>query len=715
MKLHFSTARLGCVVTVAMLVACSTSWITADEPPQRDTSRADAALADYFRAETAKLSANCLAGIDSLEDWEARRGELRRQLFEMLSLDPLPESTPLHATTTGTVEREDFVVEKVHFQSMPGLYVTGNLYRPKQQEGKLPAILYLCGHGRVKKDGISYGNKVHYQHHGAWFARHGYVCLTIDTLQLGEIEGEHHGTYRYGRWWWNARGYTPAGVEAWNSIRALDYLQSRPEVDGERLGATGRSGGGAYSWWIAALDDRIKVAVPVAGITDLENHVVDGAIEGHCDCMFVVNTYRWDYAQVAALVAPRPLLIENSDSDGIFPLDGVLRVYEHVRKIYSLYKADEKLGLVITPGPHSDTQDLQVPAFRWFNHWLKQDDSLITEAAVPYFEPEELKVLAELPADERNTKLDESFVPVAGEISVPQGKAAWEQERDRWRELLVTKAFAGWPSEAGKLDVEKACDVEREGVRLAAYDFISQEHVRLRLYVAHRAGLEKADLMVLNVLDEEGWQQWLQTMRGPFAEQLADEVPTEQAPDGFANVGQMFANSPWVMAYVAPRGIGPTAWSAAPKKQTHNPRRHMLLGQTVDGMRVWDVRRAVQALRSVEPWQTTPLWLQSEREMAGVTLYASLFEPDIERLDIWMLPSSHAQGPNLLNVLKYLDVPQAVAMAAERSRVMIYQEEASGWDYPRGVLEVLGLPADQLQVRAVPPRKKAEQEEAAGK
>ncbi len=137
-------------------------------------------------------------------------------------------------------------------------------------------------------------------------------------MQLAEIEGLHHGTARENMWWWNCRGYTPAGVEAWNCIRALDYLQARPEVDREKLGVTGRSGGGAYSWWIATLDERIKAAVPVAGVTDLENHVVDGVVEGHCDCMYMVNTYRWDYGQVAALVAPRALLLTNSDKDNIF-------------------------------------------------------------------------------------------------------------------------------------------------------------------------------------------------------------------------------------------------------------------------------------------------------------------------------------------------------------------------------------------------------------
>src|SRR6185436_11490576 len=185
-------------------------------------------------------------------------------------------------------------------------------------------------------------------------ARNGYVCLLIDTLQLGEIQGLHHGTHRENMWWWNSRGYTPAGVEAWNAIRALDYLQSRPEVDGSRMGVTGRSGGGAYSWWLVALDDRIKVAAPVAGITDLQNHVVDGCVEGHCDCMYVINTYRWDYPQVAALAAPRPLLIVNTDSDSIFPLDGVVRVRDFVRRVYELHHAVTNLGLVIGPGPHKD-------------------------------------------------------------------------------------------------------------------------------------------------------------------------------------------------------------------------------------------------------------------------------------------------------------------------------------------------------------------------
>lgn len=287
------------ILIVLLIVLLQAQAVPAAEKDSQP-SEGDRLVKEYFASETAKLSEAAFAEIETLEDWTEQREKYRREMNEMFGLDPMPAKTDLNAVITGELQSEEFTVEKLHFQSMPGLYVTANLYRPKNVTEPLPAILYVCGHGRVKVDGISYGNKATYQHHGSWFARNGYVCMIVDTIQLGEIEGMHHGTYRYGKWWWNNRGYTPAGVEAWNAIRAIDYLQSRDDVDGERIGVTGRSGGGASSWWAAALDERVKVAVPVAGITTLYNHIVDGCVEGHCDCMYMVNTYRWDYAKLAA-------------------------------------------------------------------------------------------------------------------------------------------------------------------------------------------------------------------------------------------------------------------------------------------------------------------------------------------------------------------------------------------------------------------------------
>ncbi len=661
---------LTCIIItlIYIQIPCYASERSAIGP-----GHADAMLAEYFSAETAKLRDRCLTGVKTLEDWQAKRKVYREQLFEMLGLMPLPEKTDLKPVVTGKVEHEQFTVENIHFQSSPGLYVTGNLYIPKGLEKPAPTILYVCGHARVKKDNVSYGSKTAYQHHPAWFARHGYVCLVIDTLQLGEIEGIHHGTYRYKMWWWNSRGYTPAGVEAWNCIRALDYLETRKEVDASRFGVTGRSGGGAYSWWISALDDRIKVAVPVAGITDLQNHVVDGCVEGHCDCMYIVNTFGWDYPLVAALVAPRPLLISNSDKDTIFPLDGVTRLHEKVRKIYRLYGAEKNFGLNITEGPHKDTQELRIHAFVWFNRFLKDDSSLIDKPAVKFFEPEQLKVFKELPADEINTRIHESFVPKNQQPLEPQSA----QQRQTLLKTLREKSFGGWPTQeqAGPLNVRQVFSAERHGIRLTAFDFTSQPHVRLRLYLAHQPGIERPEQVVLNVPDEQQWSQWLAAMRIGFADELKNETLPDPNEKDFNHIRQTLKDNNSILAYVAPRGIGLTAWNPDERKQTQIRRRFMLLGQTLDGMRVWDVRRAIQAAGQIELLNDVPVALKGQRLTAGIVLYASLFEPDIAGLDLRHLPGSHRGGPIFLNVLRYMDIPQAVAMAAERTEVRIYPEK----------------------------------------
>ena len=698
--------RQTLLAAVAFLLVVSLSNAPGADYALPTKTSGDRMLLESFRAETAKLAERCLAEVKSLDDWNAHRETYRRQLFEMLSLDPLPMRTDLKAVVTGKVERDDFTVENLHFQSRPGLYVTANLYVPKKFIKPAPTILYLSGHGPVISNGVSYGNKVAYQHHGAWFARNGYICLVIDTLQLGEILGLHHGTYREGLWWWNSRGYTPAGVEAWNCIRALDYLSTRPEVDTNRFGATGRSGGGAYSWWIAALDDRIKAVAPVAGITDLHNHVVDGTVEGHCDCMFTVNTYRWDYPQVAALVAPRPLLIVNTDADSIFPLDGVQRTHAQVRRIYELHKAGDKLGLVIGPGPHKDTQDLQVPVFRWFNKHLKGEDPVIEMAAVPFSKPEQLKVFASLPTDSINTNIHETFVPPAPAPALPKSKEEWARQRDGWLAALKEKCFAGWPEEAGPLRLERKFSTTRNGLTLQSFDFDSEPQVRLRLYVLTSAAAKQVQETALNVSDEIGWQDERGLLRVAFAAEMSEEVPPDAAEERrafgfkvrFETLREVLKESTSALVFLAPRGIGLTAWSGDARRQTQIRRRFMLLGQTLDSARVWDIRRACQALRLAPDTASSTLKLAGSGPMAVNLVYASLFEPGISKLQLSDLPASHRAGPDYLNVLRVLDVPQAVAMAAERGKVLMFSENVVGWEFPAGVASLLGWDKERFGV-----------------
>jgi dienelactone hydrolase len=638
----------------------------------------DKALVEYFRRETALVNTRTFEQIKTLEDWQRERVIAKQQLQEMLGLSPMPEKTDLKANITGRVEHEQFFVENLHYQSMPGLYVTANLYVPKNLTKKVPAILYVCGHGQVKTNGVSFGNKTAYQHHGEWFARNGYVCLTIDTIQLGELEGIHHGTYREGMWWWNSRGYTPAGVEAWNSIRGLDYLQSRPEVDGEKLGVTGRSGGGGYSWWTAALDDRIKAAVPVAGITDLQNHVVDGCIEGHCDCMFMMNTYRWDYAKVAALVAPRPLLIANTDKDRIFPLDGVVRLHKDVANIYKLYGATNNLGLLITEGPHKDTQELQLPAFRWFNRFLKGEEPLISLPAEKLFKPQELKVFSSLPTDERTTKIHETFV-AAAKPAVPADKAAWEKQKAEWMASLREKSFGGWPIEWVPNIPHTVDEIGASTIKLIKWRFTSQDGVELPLYCAVKGNHTAARNVKLQVVDEKGWTNLLAAMSAYNGYMFERILTPGVKPDMLAwmkIVGDV-ENDFTAVVFLPPRGIGPTAWDQDPRKQAQNRRRFMLLGQTLEGMRVWDIKRAVEVM--LVEFRDRPVHVVGERIQGINALYASLFVDGITSLELIEPPASHMTGPDYLNVLRYLDIPQALAMATDRTKVKVIDAKAESF------------------------------------
>ncbi len=662
--------------TIFFLMASLSSQAASGLPQWQIT---DTNLAEYFRAGSKRISDRCLADIRRAEDWREHAPEYRRQLAEMLGLSPRPANTDLKATTTRRHEADTFTVENLHFQSRPGLYVTANLYLPKGLIKPAPALLYVCGHGPVITNGISYGNKVAYQHHGIWFARNGYVCLVVDTLQLGEIQGLHHGTHHEGMWWWNARGYTPAGVETWNNMRALDYLSTRPEVDTNRFGVTGRSGGGAYSWFLTAMDERIKAAAPVAGITDLENHVVDGCVEGHCDCMFFVNTYRWDYPMLAALAAPRPLLLCNSDSDSIFPLDGVIRLRNKVRGIYDLLGAGDKMGLIITPGPHKDTQELQLPVLRWFNKYLKGEEPLVENAAVKLFTPEQLKVFEKLPADAINTNIHDTFVPAA-RVAMAKSSNEWTQQAQTWRANLMEKSFGAWPSLSGPADPIRREDRDVPLGKLGA----------LTRYKAVWRDRDTS-FFISPIFTQPSPTESSSKHPASFILSLRIAKPGGTVLDASSVNGQLDFYVP-----------DPGASANAAKKTVQIQRRHMLLGETENSVRVWDIIRAVRAVRESEQFGNLSIVIQAEGDLAVDALYASLFVP-VSELQLTKLPRSHRHGPDYLNVLRFMDIPQAVAMASERCRVELREVAPADWEYPVDVATRFGWKQNLIIHSVFPP------------
>lgn len=583
----------------------------------------------------------------SFED--PHRPETLEEYFHMLGLSPRPERTPLHPVVTGSVAGDGYHVENLHFQSRPGLYVTANLYRPSAiaPGERLPAILYVCGHSHRGRD----GNKVAYQSHGIWFARHGYVCLVVDSLQLGEIASHHHGTYRLNRWWWVSRGYTPAGVEAWNGIRGIDYLVSRPDVDPARIGVTGISGGGAATFWIAAADPRVAAAAPVSGMADLESYLPNRVINGHCDCMFLHNTFQWPWTRIASLVAPRPLLFVNSDRDPIFPMDANDRVIKRLERIYAAHGAGDRVDAVVSLGDHAYRADIRQAAYRFFNTHFKNDprpvhDSevdIVSEGSRPGphpISPDQLRVFpsdADLPADALNATIDQHFVPIAV-VSDP-----FPGRHSEWRSALL--------SELRRVTFRALPSPVPSATRL---DSFSPRHRRVRTedgIVVHLRLLESSNaaqanpllLVVLNEAEAGTVPDWVRAAAGASTVVLCE-----------------------------PRGVGATRWTRV-NPPNFVERSLLLLGLTVDAGRIRDILAVAAHLRD-EAWDgsTTPrprsVRVAGHGSAGVLAAYAVALDESLGGATVVAPPLTHEapDAPVLLNVLRVADIPEILGLIAPR-------------------------------------------------
>jgi hypothetical protein len=340
---------------------------------------------------------------------------------------------------------------------------------------------------------------------------------------------------------------------------------------------------------------------------------------------------------------------------------------------------------------------------------LKGENPRIETAAKDYFKPEELKVFDKLPADQVNTRIQETFVQRAPKPSIPATKEEWQAQRDHWMAELREKCFAGWPDEktigANELKLHRLFQSNADQVQLTGFRFDSQPEVTLRLYLLLPDGVPREKLrgLRLMILDSTEWGIFASGMRFKFDKEFLEFSPEIRSPTKYAYIRQMVTDDTG-LAIIAPRGVAEAQWTAEPKNQIHIRRRFMLLGQTLDGMRVWDLRRAVQSVRAIDGLSNVGLSLGASRKMAGIALYAALFEPRIEAVEVEQLPASHLEGPDFLNVLRILDVPQTVAMVAENSRVSIDQGHDSDWEYPLAVAKTLGW-NKRITVRTTPAAK----------
>ncbi|HVN78403.1 MAG TPA: acetylxylan esterase [Terriglobia bacterium] len=331
------------------------------------------------------------------EEWRARAKFLRQQILVSSGLWPMPEKTPLNPQIFGRIEREGYSIEKVFFESYPGFYVTGNLYRPRGKTGPYPGVLSPHGHwayGRLADSALG-----SIPARCISMARQGYVVFTYDMVGYNDSRQVNHRLLSQPLTLW---GIGSLGLHLWNSIRSVDFLESLPDVDKARLACTGASGGGTQTFLLTAVDDRIKVSAPV----NMISHFMQGG-----DVCENAPNLRLDTnnMEIGALMAPRPLLMVSAAGD--WTCDTPRIEFPAIQSIYKLLGAEDKVETVQFIADHNYNRDSREAVYAWFGRWIlgKKDASELREQE---YEPEQpAKVLVffgrELP---REAKTEQQLI-----------------------------------------------------------------------------------------------------------------------------------------------------------------------------------------------------------------------------------------------------------------------------------------------------------------
>ncbi|HWE01148.1 MAG TPA: hypothetical protein VG326_01970 [Tepidisphaeraceae bacterium] len=311
--------------------------------------------------------------------WERRAIELRRQIKVAEGLWPEPAHTPLNAVIYGRIERDGYTVEKVFFASMPGHYVSGNLYRPTGKTGKLPAVLCPHGHwanGRLyeaseaeAKKAIASGaektmESARYplQARNVGLARLGCVVFAYDMIGYADSQAiAHRVGFTDSEAVLRLQGFM--GLQTWNSVRCLDFLCSLPDVDPARIAVTGASGGGTQTLLLCGVDDRPAVSVPAVMVSE--------SMQGGCICenspLLRVST---NNAEIAALFAPKPLAMTSAND---WTRELTYKGFPQIRDIYKLYGAADSTIAWYRSFPHNYNQVNRELMYNWLNIHLKLD------------------------------------------------------------------------------------------------------------------------------------------------------------------------------------------------------------------------------------------------------------------------------------------------------------------------------------------------------
>lgn len=601
--------------------------------------------------------AETLAALSTEEEARQRQVRVRALLAEMIEFETF--AGPVVSQTTGTVREDGYDIEKVWYESLPGYRVTGDVYVPGRG-GPHPAIIIQPGHG---PDG-----KIGNHAFAVALARAGFVVLSIDIVSEGE-RLQHYdpdiGGSKVGR---------PTGEHSMafgqalpvgghvsrffiqDAMRGVDYLMARPDVDDQRIGAFGCSGGGTMTAYLAALDPRIKAAATACYITDFDHQFAPGETgpqDAEQSIPFFIER-GLGLADWVEAAAPRPYAVISTTED-MFPIAGARAAFAEARRFYGLFGAADRITMIEGPGGHGNIRPLAPQIVGFFTRWLRDDPTERPVAVAPTGDPARLLVTN---TGQLSTSIGSETIQSLVEAEaatlrpdVPAGESAsarLQRLRTAVRDIARTTVRPGASAAA-----RPGAGVERDGLSRTPVTIEVEPGITVSADLVQTSGRGRRPAVV-----------------------IASATPQASQADAWARAG-------WAVLVVEPRGAGGTEEAKSPLTGdwTLLSLRALMVGKTPVGMRTDDIVAAINWLASREDVDASGVALQASGALGPVALHAAVLDDRIGRvwIDSSLLSyrefverpiSRNMAEVNLPGVLRRYDLPDLAAVLGDRLTVI---------------------------------------------
>ena len=613
------------------------------------------------RAEA--MARNALEDAKTLANWEGMRTKRRADFMRCMGLDPLPKRCDLKTTDYGEFKGEGFRARRIGFQILPDCWTSACVYYPDPApKAPAPGVLYVCGHTTIGTYGL--------QSHPIMWARRGYVCLIVDTIEQNDNPGEHHAFETGVLGAWLAMGYTAAGGEMWNAVRALDVLADDPAVDAERLGATGVSGGGGCSFFLAIADERVKAVSTLCGISTPVDAIVNRHLISHCNCMYPHHLFRRDTSEYAALIAPRAALFCFADDDQIFNADETRALVERTGRVYRLYEREDMCELITCPGPHGDHPEFDEATSKWFDRHLAGEERPIVKRPERELSESVVSVFNGRPPSPNRMDILPRLISPRGTVPLPSKPEDWPEIRRR-----ALDAMPAIPGDDGRTFL-KLSGLWRRGEGANTAHFGRIDGIDVWLHVSTRTAAP-AKLIMAVAGPGEGSRDVMGCIGG-----LASDS-NDIASAGFEPRlgGLSFAG-------LASRSSGALSkWSIEKLLPFALP----LTGVTPVTMTIHDIGVALDYLRGLEGFGETEIYLYGKDDAGVAALYKGILDERVAGVILENPPASHEDASPILGILRAFDMPEAVGLMAPR-KVALVNAGHSYWTWPDRIYGRLECP-----------------------